>query len=344
MLGIQYFKADPTIHVIQTSRGRVKRQGKGLSFFYYAPSTSLTAIPMSAKAVPFIFNLQTQDYQQIRVQGQLTYRVVEPDKLSEYLNFTLKDDGKDYLSDDPITLGDRVVQAAQVIVQDTVQKLTLRQTLTRLRELDTALKGALLENASLSQMGIKVVDAQLVGLSPTPDTAKALEAEAREAILKEADDAIYDRRKSAVEQERVIQEAELQTDMAMQTKRHEIAEAAVDNDRVLMRKRAEAKSEEMAAEIEAEEKRKALVELSLVNQKIEADAKAYDIEVQTKAASSVPVDYVKAMAMAKMTPAQLMAASLGTFAENADKIGTLNLGSQEIALLQRLGAAMPGRE
>jgi hypothetical protein len=36
MLGIQYFKADPTVHVIQISSGRIKRQGKGLNFFYYA--------------------------------------------------------------------------------------------------------------------------------------------------------------------------------------------------------------------------------------------------------------------------------------------------------------------
>ena len=35
-------------------------------------------------------------------------------------------------------------------------------------------------------------------ISPTPETKQALEAEAREAILKEADDAIYARRKSSV--------------------------------------------------------------------------------------------------------------------------------------------------
>ena len=83
MLGFQYFKADPTVHVIQTSSGQIKRQGKGLSFFYYAPKTSLTAIPMSAKDVPFIFNLQTADYQHLRVQGQLSYRAADPQKLAD---------------------------------------------------------------------------------------------------------------------------------------------------------------------------------------------------------------------------------------------------------------------
>jgi len=71
MLGIQYFKADPTVHIIQISSGRIKRQGEGLNFFYYAPSTPLTDIPMSAKEAPFIFNLQTADFQQLSVKVQL---------------------------------------------------------------------------------------------------------------------------------------------------------------------------------------------------------------------------------------------------------------------------------
>ena len=333
MLGIQYFKANPTVHVIQSSSGKIKRQGKGLSFFYYAPKTSLTAIPMSAQAVPFIFNLQTSDFQQLRVQGQLTFRAADPAKLAELLNFTLNEEGKDYVSDDPVNLGDRVVQAAQGIVQEQIQTMKLRETLTMLRSLDASLKQALTDNAPLKQLGIEVIDAMLVALTPTPENAKALEAEAREAILKEADDAIYDRRKSAVEQERTIQEAELQTDMAMQTKRQEIAEAKIDNERALTRKRAEAKAEQLAADIEAEEQRKALVERAQINRRIEADAEAYRVEVNTKAASSVPVEYIKALAMNNMQPSQLLAVAMGSFAENADKIGTLHIGPDTLSNL-----------
>ena len=333
MLGFQYFKADPTTHVIQSSGGKIRRQGKGLSFFYYAPKTSLTAVPMSAKAVPFIFNLQTADFQQLRVQGEVTFRAADPEKLAGFLNFTLKENGKEYVSEDPINLGARVVQAAQGIVQDQLQNTPLRQALKMLRTLDSTLKASLMDHAPLQQLGIAVVDAMLVALPPTPETAKALEAEAREAILKEADDAIYDRRKSAVEQERTIQEAELQTDMAMQTKRQEIAEARIDNERLLSRKKAEAKAEQLAANIDAEEKRRALVELAQANHKIEADAESYGIEARAKAASSVPVDYIKAMAMAKMDPAQLLAAAMGTFADNADKIGTLHIGPDTLSNL-----------
>src|SRR5207249_11450720 len=57
---------------------------------------------------------------------------------------------------------------------------------------------------------------------PISDTARALEAEARERLLREADDAIYNRRNNAVEQERKIRENELNTEVAVQTKQREI--------------------------------------------------------------------------------------------------------------------------
>ena len=35
MLGIKFFKADPTVFVLHYKNGAVKRQGSGLSFFYF---------------------------------------------------------------------------------------------------------------------------------------------------------------------------------------------------------------------------------------------------------------------------------------------------------------------
>ena len=42
----------------------------------------------------------------------------------------------------------------------------------------------------------------MLAIKPKRHTARALEAEAREALLRRADEAIYSRRNSAVEQER----------------------------------------------------------------------------------------------------------------------------------------------
>jgi hypothetical protein len=38
MLGIRFMKAVPTTYVLHFRRGRLRREGQGLSFFYYAPT------------------------------------------------------------------------------------------------------------------------------------------------------------------------------------------------------------------------------------------------------------------------------------------------------------------
>ena len=61
MLGVRYYKAAPTTYVLQYVGGRVKREGTGLSFFYFAPSTTLVAVPVGSTDVPFIFHETTAD-------------------------------------------------------------------------------------------------------------------------------------------------------------------------------------------------------------------------------------------------------------------------------------------
>ena len=61
-------------------------------------------------------------------------------------------------------------------------------------------------NKEINSLGIEVLGLSLLAIKPSPETQRALEAETREQILQEADDAIYTRRNSAVEQERKIKE------------------------------------------------------------------------------------------------------------------------------------------
>src|SRR3954464_9422210 len=100
MFGVRYFKAAPTTYVIQYAGGKVKREGPGLSFFYFAPQTTLVAVPAGSTDVPFIFSETTADFQSVTVQGHLTYRVVDPRKLAGLLDYSLTPSGE-YASDDP---------------------------------------------------------------------------------------------------------------------------------------------------------------------------------------------------------------------------------------------------
>lgn len=115
MFGIRFIKVEPTDFVLQFKRGKVVREGAGLSFFYFAPTTSLVRIPIGSVDVPFIFEEVTADFQEVTVQGQLTYRVAEAKKLSQLMNFTLVPNGREYASDDPKKLPQRLINHAQVL-------------------------------------------------------------------------------------------------------------------------------------------------------------------------------------------------------------------------------------
>ena len=45
MLGIRFIKSQPTTYLMQFSGGKVVREGAGQSFFYYAPTSSIVAVP-----------------------------------------------------------------------------------------------------------------------------------------------------------------------------------------------------------------------------------------------------------------------------------------------------------
>lgn len=328
MFGIRYFKADSSTYVIKTSGGKIRQQGKALSFFYNAASTSIAAIPMNVQEAPFIFALQTADYQEVSVQGQVSYRITEPASIADLLNFTLKNNGQAYVSEDPLKLGDQVVRMVQAIVQARVQAVTLRDALGLNQELVVSIRKGLAEQAAQGALGIGVVNVNIAAIQPMPETARALEAEAREAILKEADDAIYARRKFAVEQERTIKEAELKTELIVQQKEQEIEESRIANERAILRGTNETERERLAAEIEAESRRSELVDLKVTNGKQEADLEAYSIVARMRAFTELPVENLKALALANMEPEQLMAMAFESLAQNAAKIGELNIAPE----------------
>ena len=325
MLGIRYYKAEPTTFVVKTVNGKTTSKGKGLSFFYNAATTSIAAVPKNAQEAPFIFNLQTADFQAVKVQGQITFRVANAEAIAEILNFNLKKDGVGYLSEDPLKLNDRIVRSAQTIVQNEVQKTKLRDAFVINTKIAQLIQEKLATDAAVNAMGIEVLNTMVGNISADPETARALEAEARELILQEADDAVYGRRKSAVEQERLIKEAELQTDLSVQQKEQEIAESRVENEREILRGKAKTDAERVQANIDRETQRQSLVALQADNRKQEADTEAYAVTAKMEAFKALPVENLKAMALANMNPEQLMAIAFESLAQNAGKIGELNI-------------------
>lgn len=75
---------------------------------------------------------------------------------------------------------------------------------------------------------------------------KALEAEYRELLQKNADKAIYERRAASVEEERKIRQREMDTDVELENRRKDLVELQAENSLKLAE--AEAKADEMKLE------------------------------------------------------------------------------------------------
>jgi len=325
MLGLRFIKVQPTTYLMQFRHGHIVREGAGLAFFYYAPTTSLVAVPIASAEAPFIFEEVTADFQSVTIQGQVTYRVTDPKKLAALMNFTLNARGQNYVSEDPQKLPQRVINVVNVLARAELQALSLREAVRGSDSLVQGVRKKLVEASDILQLGLEILGLSILAIKPTPETARALEAETREQLLKEADEAIYARRNAAVEQERAIKENELNTEIAVEQKKRQIREAQMDAERAVQEKRHQLEQADMTAKVGLEDQRKQLVLLTSQNAKAEADARAYGISATVQALGTVDARVLQALASTGMKPEQLIAAAFQELAGNADKIGQLNI-------------------
>jgi len=299
-------KAAPTTYVLHFQNGRVRREGPGLSFFYYAPTSTIVTIPMASADAPFAFQESTGDFQSVAIQGQLTYRVTDPKRLASLLDFSIGAQGG-YRSEDYRKLAERMVYTTQTLMRAETQRLTLREALTSSGPLSAAVLTGLKASEAVTQLGVEILNLSLLAVRPTPEMAKALEAGAREALQGLSDEAIYARRNNAVEQERRIKESELNTEIAVEEKHRQIRET------------------QMAAEIAIELQRAVLMEKRIENDRKDADSRGYALEATLKPVRSV--DWRTLMMLSKQNgdPATMIALAFQEMASNAQKIGELNI-------------------
>jgi hypothetical protein len=336
MFGIQFVKAQPTIYLMKYRAGAVTREGTGLSTLYYAPLTSLVAVPTGSRDAAFIFQQIARDFQALTIQGHVTYRISEPKKAASMLNFTLKADGKTYESDDPEKLPQRILGTVEVLAQQAVKALPLKEALQASDRIAEAIASGLRSRADIASLGLEILGVSVRAVKPTPDTARALEAEAREAILKGADEAIYARRNFAVEQERAIRESELDTEIAVEQKKRSIRETQMDAEASVAAKQSELREARLVADITLEGRRKDFVALNAGNTRTLADAEAYRVGALMKIFEGVDTRVIQALAAIGMQPGQLIAQAFTGIAEKAERIGQLNVSPDLLtALLEK---------
>lgn len=325
MFGINFIKFLPSDYVLRYKNGKVVEEGTGISFYYYAPTTSIVVIPVSSSDTPFMFEEVTSDYQTVTVQGQLTYRVLDYKKIAQILNYTVNIRSGKYVSGDPQKLPQRIINISRVLIKKHIENMSIKDAIKSSELLAQKIMNEIKEDQEINKLGIEIMGFSILAIMPGKETARALEAQAREEILRKADEALYERRNASIEQERRIKENELSTEIAIENKKMQIKEKQLESERLVMQKNNQIKDESLGFETALEEKRKALIELTVTNSKAEADAKAYEMSSMMKAFSGIDANVLQSLSNMGMKPDKLIAIAFQELADKAEKIGQLNI-------------------
>ena len=224
MLGMSYFKGQPTDYIQRYSSGSISKEGLGLAFYYWRYNTQVVAVPTTSRDVDFVFNEITGNFQEVTLQGQLTYRIAEPKKAAALLNLRIDPETYTYAGDDLNALAQKIINIVRLETRSEVERRALAEVLRDSRAIARDVEQKVKESALLGPLGVELLGVFILSARPSPEVAKALEAEYRESLMRQADEAIYARRGAAVDEERKIKERQLESDKALEQQRQSLIE------------------------------------------------------------------------------------------------------------------------
>lgn len=326
MFGIKHIKFDSMTYVLHFKNGKIKREGRGLSFFYFAPNSSIVAIPLGSNDLPFVYKEMTNDYQSVSIQGQISYKIRDPKVLADILDFTVQPNGV-YKKNDIEKLNQRIINEAQTATTTFIQEIKLKEAIRSAKKVEEKILNGLNNSQAIQMLGLEIISANILSIKATPEMARALETETREKLQQEADQAIFERRNFAVEQERKIKESELNTEIAVEEKKKQIAEKKMEFD--VQKAENDRKLREMSveADISVEQQRKTLIEQKTANDKKEADTQGYILQETLKPYRDIDWKVLTALNN-NADPKLNISLAFRELAEKADKIGNLNISPE----------------
>jgi regulator of protease activity HflC (stomatin/prohibitin superfamily) len=245
----RHLRGEPNFQIVHYQRGRQRRSGAGLSFWFMPLSASIAEIPLDDRELPFHFQGRSQDFQDVTAQGVITFRVSDPDALMRRVDFSIDLDEGAYTKEPLERLAQLITQLAQQFALDYIANTPVRQILAHgIEALRERIRTGLLADQELREMGIEIVSVRLASVKPSADLERALQMPTREAIQQKADEAGFSRRAQAVEKERAIQENELQNKIELARREETLIAQHGQNER----KRAEEEIEAARLRAEAE--------------------------------------------------------------------------------------------
>lgn len=249
---LRHLRSDATSYIQYFRKGRLVQSGRGLAFWFGPDGASISEIPMDDRELPFLLKGQSADFQDLAVQGSVIWRVSDPRRLGDRIDFSI-DLSKGRLVGKPVDQVNGVlVTLARGFAHAYLQDLPVRDVLERgIAPLQQILSEGLSEHPVLAEMGLALVGVGLSSIAPSSELARALQAPTFESLQQQADEAGFARRALAVEKERAIAENELNNKIELATQRRNLIAQEAENARTEAEARAVGKR--IAAEAEAQQ-------------------------------------------------------------------------------------------
>ena len=246
-----HLRAESTSHVLVFRRGRLRRSGRGLSFWFAPLSAAVAEVPVDDRDLPFLFHGRSADYQDVTAQGVITYRVVDAARLAERIDFSIDLLHGRHRKEPLEQLASLMTGLAQQIGLSQIARSKVLEVLeTGFETMQQRLEQALTDHPSLAELGLSVVDVRLNDLSPTPELTKALQTPTREELKQAADEATFQRRAVAVDKERAIAENELANRVELAKREEALIAQEGSNAQQRAEREARAKAVEVTARTE----------------------------------------------------------------------------------------------
>src|SRR6266545_2458341 len=86
---IRHLRADPSAYVLRYKNGRLRRAGRGQSFWFIPMSAGIAEVPMDDRELDFLFHGRTADFQDVTAQGVITLRMANPEIVADRIDFTI---------------------------------------------------------------------------------------------------------------------------------------------------------------------------------------------------------------------------------------------------------------
>ncbi len=271
MFGFRYLKSRPTDYVMLYSGGRVRRQGMGLAGFVYVPFTSAAAVPTDARDEIFAVEAMTADYQTITIQGLISFRIRDAAVAASRQDFSINLTTGAHTGEPMKQIVERLRAIAQTACRDALVRSTLDAALNKSDELAQVIMKGIADDKRLAADGVGCDRVLVLALKPTPEIRKALEANLREQLLRQADAAMFERRRAATTDEHDLK-------LRDEKNKRELAETALANEQAL------------------EDERRKLAEAKADTQKAQARADAEALRIRLKPWTEISAQHISAMA------------------------------------------------